>query len=176
MSSRKKRANAQARRARAQRPKGQRKTGGSKSHGVVTSKYLMPALVVGALFLGLGAVTTIWYRSADTSETVTITLPQLTVAAAQGKRLFDANCAACHGTNAAGSGQGPPLIHDIYNPGHHDNSSFYRAVRIGTRQHHWRFGNMPAQPQVSEAEIASIVRYVRELQQANGIVTRAHRM
>jgi len=35
---------------------------------------------------------------------------------------------------------------------------------------------MPSQPQVSDREIAEIVRYVRELQVANGIVYREHRM
>jgi hypothetical protein len=35
---------------------------------------------------------------------------------------------------------------------------------------------MPAQPQVSDSQITAIIRYVRELQQANGIATRAHRM
>jgi YHS domain-containing protein len=50
------------------------------------------------------------------------------------------------------------------------------AVRRGVPRHHWPFGDMPAQPQVTDDQLAQIVRYVRELQQANGIVYQEHRM
>ena len=43
------------------------------------------------------------------------------------------------------------------------------AARRGVRQHHWRFGDMPPQPQVSDAQLAAIVRFIREAQVANGI-------
>jgi mono/diheme cytochrome c family protein len=49
-------------------------------------------------------------------------------------------------------------------------------VRHGVRQHHWPFGDMPAQPQVTDEQLAQIIRYVRELQAANGIVYREHRI
>ena len=50
------------------------------------------------------------------------------------------------------------------------------AARRGASQHHWRYGNMLAQPQVSEEDISAIIRYVRELQLAIGIKYRPHRM
>ena len=108
--------------------------------------------------------------------TIDITVPELSAAAIAGKTAFDANCAQCHGRNAAGTDKGPPLVHDIYNPGHHGDAAFLAAARRGVPQHHWPFGNMPAQLQVSVEDIASIVRYVRELQLANGIAYRPHRM
>lgn len=83
--------------------------------------------------------------------------------------LFERNCAECHGENAAGSENGPPLVHKIYEPGHHGDAAFYLAARNGVRAHHWNFGNMPPRPDVTEPQIAAIVAYVRELQQANGI-------
>lgn len=67
-------------------------------------------------------------------------------------------------------------MHDIYNPGHHADEAFLRAARNGVQQHHWRFGDMPPQPQVSDEQLVQIVRYVRELQQANGIRFKPHRM
>ena len=63
-----------------------------------------------------------------------------------------------------------------YRPGHHGDAAFAMAVRNGVRQHHWRFGNMPPQPQVSDRELKAIVRYVREMQIANGIRYKPHRM
>ncbi|MDP6706299.1 MAG: cytochrome c [Alphaproteobacteria bacterium] len=117
----------------------------------------------------------IWFAW-PTPTVVDVRVPKLSRLAEKGQLAFNQNCVACHGENAAGSDQGPPLVHEIYNSGHHADFSFRRAVRQGVRQHHWRFGNMPAQPQVSKTELASIVRFVRELQQANGIAYRRHRM
>tara|TARA_R110002167_G_scaffold244781_2_gene450231 strand:+ start:729 stop:1196 length:468 start_codon:yes stop_codon:yes gene_type:complete len=105
-----------------------------------------------------------------------VSVPQLSEAAVRGEQAFARNCASCHGTNATGSAKGPPLLHDYYNAGHHGDGAFFQAARWGVRQHHWSFGPMPPQPQVSQAEVADIVRYVRELQAANGIQTRPHRM
>ena len=130
--------------------------------------------------VGLGAGIVLWQAfgpdSAENGQTVAVTAPQLSPQAAQGKIAFDAACAACHGTSAAGSGKGPPLVHNIYNPGHHADAAFYLAARRGVRQHHWQFGNMPPQPQVSDEEMALIIEYVRELQRANGIVGQQHQM
>jgi mono/diheme cytochrome c family protein len=86
-----------------------------------------------------------------------------------GEQLFDRHCAACHGAQARGTGNGPPLAHRVYEPGHHSDQAFYLAARNGVAAHHWRFGNMPAQPQVSEPELAAIVAYVRWIQRQAGI-------
>ena len=88
---------------------------------------------------------------------------------AEGERLFAANCASCHGQHARGTQAGPPLVHSIYEPGHHADAAFYFAVERGVAQHHWRFGNMPPQPQVSRDEMTQIIGYVRWLQRQAGI-------
>ena len=99
-----------------------------------------------------------------------VTVPPLTGAALEGKAVFDANCAACHGENAAGrDGSGPPLVHPIYRPGHHADASFILAARNGVISHHWRFGNMPPVPEVTDDEVKKVLAYVRTLQRANGI-------
>lgn len=102
--------------------------------------------------------------------------PKFSELALEGQKAFDANCASCHGRFGIGTDKGPPFIHTTYNPGHHDDGAFFRAVADGVRQHHWRFGDMPAQPKVSPDQVRAIVRYVRELQQANGITYQPHRM
>ena len=137
----------------------------------------LPAiLVVGVLVAGVG-VTVLRLFSPLPGETVArVTVPQLSPVARAGKDGFDANCAECHGANGAGTEQGPPLVHDIYNPGHHGDRAFFRAVGSGVRRHHWRFGDMPPQPHVKAEELAAIVRYVREMQEANGIFRKPHRM
>ena len=87
-----------------------------------------------------------------------------------GQRLFEAKCSDCHGPNAVGqAGVAPPLIHIIYEPNHHGDESFQRAVALGVRAHHWKFGNMPAVAGLTRAEVKSIIAYVRELQRHNGI-------
>lgn len=90
--------------------------------------------------------------------------------AQMGQRGFDAVCAVCHGSNAAGRvGMGPPLIHRIYEPSHHGDMAFYMAAERGVRAHHWRFGDMPPQTGLTRADMTAIIRYVREVQAANGI-------
>ena len=93
----------------------------------------------------------------------------LSETALAGEKLFDANCALCHGENAAGTTQGPTLIDRIYHPGHHSDFSFRRAVAQGVRQHHWTFGDMAPVATVSADEAEQIICYVRELQRQNGI-------
>ena len=102
---------------------------------------------------------------------VAVSLPDPMSENAQiGKIAFDANCAGCHGANAAGQdGVAPPLVHVIYEPNHHGDESFQRAAAAGVQSHHWRFGNMPPVDGITRADVAMIVAYIRELQRANGI-------
>lgn len=87
-----------------------------------------------------------------------------------GKVAFDAKCAGCHGAHAVGQdGVAPPLIHVIYEPSHHGDEAFQRAVAMGTRAHHWKFGDMPPVKSLTRADVTMILAYVREVQRANGI-------
>nr|WP_244953856.1 cytochrome c [Stappia indica] len=104
------------------------------------------------------------------SAMVEVTVPELSGLAAEGRTAFDALCASCHGENAAGrQGIAPPLVHVIYEPGHHADGAFLLAATRGVRQHHWTFGDMPPVPEASPQDVAAITAYVRELQRANGI-------
>ena len=47
-------------------------------------------------------------------------------------------------------------------------------MRNGTRQHHWPYGDMPKQA-VGFYESSAIVKFIREVQEANGIVSQSHR-
>ena len=98
-----------------------------------------------------------------------IKLPALTVAQVQGQKLFEANCSACHGKNAAGTNNGPSFINNIYRPRMHADGAFAIAATTGVRAHHWPFGNMPRVEGVDKRDVALIVQYIRALQQANGI-------
>ena len=101
----------------------------------------------------------------------TVSLPETLSQSAQiGKLAFDTKCASCHRANAAGQhGVAPPLVHIIYEPGHHGDEAFQRAAAIGVRAHHWPFGNMPAVEGITRGDVKMITSYVRELQRANGI-------
>lgn len=99
-----------------------------------------------------------------------VRVPQLTGLQIEGKAHFEKNCAACHGTNAAGrQGTAPPLVHKIYEPNHHADFAFYMAASRGVRAHHWPFGDVPKIEDVSKSEVGKIIEYVRALQRANGI-------
>ena len=133
---------------------------------------LWPRFAGIAVIAALGAG---WYAlSGDSVEqapsgATALIVPELTSELETGRVRFDTNCATCHGPNASGSDQGPPLVHRIYEPSHHGDMAFLLAARQGVRAHHWRFGNMPAIDSVSEDEVVQITAYVRALQRANGI-------
>lgn len=86
-----------------------------------------------------------------------------------GEKLFNNNCAGCHGIGAAGTDRGPTFISKIYEPNHHGNPAFHIAVKQGVRQHHWDFGNMPKISGVAKDEVDQIIAYVRWIQKENGI-------
>lgn len=86
-----------------------------------------------------------------------------------GAALFETSCGACHGKNATGTGNGPPLVHDYYRPSHHGDAAFLLAAQRGVVAHHWRFGNMPPVTGLTTDDLASVTRYVRWLQREVGI-------
>lgn len=102
---------------------------------------------------------------------VTVQVPvTFSEAEKMGQRGYDANCATCHGPDAAGrNGMAPPLVHVIYEPSHHGDEAFQRAAAVGVRSHHWRFGDMPPVPGLTRADVAAIISYIRALQRENGI-------
>ncbi|MDA4847408.1 c-type cytochrome [Hoeflea poritis] len=134
-------------------------------------------ILVAIAALIIGGVAWRLFDKAPTSDIrtagapiVRITVPELSAEAKTGKAAFDTYCATCHGRDAAGQqGIAPPLIHKIYEPGHHSDASFFFAAQQGVRAHHWPFGDMPAVDGISDQEIGRIIVYVRTLQRANGI-------
>ena len=136
------------------------------------NRLILTLLVAGIV---VGGALVVVMRSGDPSAgaggaLVEVVVPELSEIAVAGEGVFADNCAACHGENAAGlDGAGPPLVHKIYEPSHHANMAFRRAVRNGVRAHHWPFGNMPPVEGVGDRQIGQIIAYVRELQRANGI-------
>ena len=134
-------------------------------------------VVIGVLVAGVAIPAARWRSPRRASAPVAVVVPvEFSTQARAGRTAFDANCAQCHGANAAGTDKGPPFIHPVYNPGHHSDEAFFLAPKIGVRSHHWNFGDMPPQPQVSPEQVKDIVAYVRAMQEANGIFYQPHRM
>ncbi|WIV52347.1 c-type cytochrome (plasmid) [Marivivens sp. LCG002] len=104
------------------------------------------------------------------SGLVEIQMPELSGNGPIGRTIFENACAKCHGQNGVGNAEaGPPLIHKIYEPNHHGDESFHRAVTMGVNSHHWQFGNMPAVQGLSRGDVAMVVEYIRQIQRANRI-------
>lgn len=150
----------------------------TRAHGSRTTILVLVAAVVLILVSGCGDAEEPPYVSGASPAATTEATEVAAVATAQpafsetalaGKQLFNANCALCHGQDAAGTTQGPTLIDRIYHPGHHSDFSFRRAVAQGVRQHHWTFGDMLPVATVTADEVEQIICYVRELQRQHGI-------
>lgn len=88
---------------------------------------------------------------------------------AKGEQLFKKSCAECHGENLRGTDKGPPMIHPVYKPDHHSDVAFQLAVRSGSRQHHWKFGDMQPVPGLTVEDVAHITAYVRREQRKAGL-------
>ena len=131
------------------------------------------AMILGYLLWPVGQKTSALdhVASAEAAPLVRVSLPDNLSRNAQiGKIGFEAKCANCHGANAGGNDAiAPPLIHKIYEPSHHADESFQRAVSLGVQAHHWPFGNMPAIEGLTLGDVTMIITYIRELQRANGI-------
>ncbi len=95
--------------------------------------------------------------------------PEMTAKLNLGKMNYDAYCGSCHGKTLAGSDKGPTFISRIYHPGHHGDQAFFLVPKRGARAHHFGFGDMKPVEGVSDAQLGSIVNYVRAVQRANGI-------
>lgn len=96
--------------------------------------------------------------------------PKVPAALMPGESKFNTNCARCHGEGARGTKQGPPLVHKIYEPNHHGDAAFQRAVASGVRAHHWQFGDMPRIDGVTPQDVEQITQYIRWLQRQAGIM------
>ena len=139
----------------------------------ITILAVVAAAILGYSFWPVGQKTSVidHVKSAEGTPLADVILPKnLSQNAQIGKLGFEAKCAACHGKNAAGNdGIAPPLVHRIYEPSHHADESFQRAVALGVPAHHWRFGNMPTIEGLTTGDVTMITAYIRELQRANGI-------
>jgi mono/diheme cytochrome c family protein len=124
---------------------------------------------MAGIAIALGLVGWLIFADGSSDSTIKVIVPTLTAKAQNGEQTFNRVCQRCHGKSAAGSKSGPPLIDPFYRPSHHADGSFVSAITRGVRQHHWKFGPMPPQPQVQTAEIPELIVYIREIQQANGV-------
>ncbi len=106
--------------------------------------------------------------SSDTDGADTGILPQDPELVAAGAALYQASCATCHGSDLRGSDLGPSHLSKVYEPSHHADIAFLFAVQQGSRAHHWRFGDMPPVPGLTESDVAAIVAFVRETQRVEG--------
>jgi len=125
---------------------------------------LMISLIAGLVVTGCND-----QNQSGSSQIMPLTETQSSSDPVLGKSIYSSKCTVCHGIDGVGSNQGPPLVHKIYEPGHHANYSFYKAVAYGVRSHHWSFGNMPPIPGVSTDSVGHIVAYIRQEQRLAGI-------
>ena len=85
-----------------------------------------------------------------------------------GKALYEASCAECHGVDLRGTEAGPSFLSIVYEPDHHSDAAFLVAVRNGTPAHHWDFGDMEPVPGLDDADVAAIAAFVRQVQEEEG--------
>jgi len=124
-----------------------------------TFRTLAFALALGAPLLGAGC-------GDDGTEAADD--PGVSATPADGASLYQRSCALCHGNDLRGTGMGPSHLSEVYEPGHHSDAAFVAAIKEGSPQHHWQFGDMEPVEGLSDDEIEAIIAFVRDKQQEEG--------
>ncbi len=135
-------------------------------------KFLLPVVIalVAAACSGASTAADGPPRDPMTGKTefdIPVQDPQLV---AEGEPLYQAACAACHGSDLRGTAVGPPHLSVIYNPEHHGDGAFAVAAVNGVKAHHYGFGNMPPIAGLTEGDFVRILAFIRETQRTEGFV------
>ena len=85
-----------------------------------------------------------------------------------GEQLYQTSCAACHGVDLRGTTAGPSQLSIVYEPAHHPDESYRRAITEGVAAHHWDFGDMAPIPGLTDEQVTAIIAYVRSVQEREG--------
>lgn len=94
--------------------------------------------------------------------------PRGSVDLSLGEEVYQGNCARCHGEDLKGTDTGPSQLSVVYEPGHHPDEAYVAAITQGSPAHHWEFGDMPPVEGLDDDEIASVIGYIRSVQEAEG--------
>lgn len=86
----------------------------------------------------------------------------------RGAEVYAESCASCHGADLRGTDKGPSHMSIVYEPNHHTDDSFRRAIADGAPQHHWNFGDMEPVEGLTEDDIEAVIAYVRAEQERQG--------
>lgn len=138
--------------------------------------YISSLAVVSGVRLALAMIITTALTTAVTAHAqqgttrIAMPAPGFMPNPARGAGLYAEKCARCHGKSLDGTGKGPPLLHPFYRPDHHGDPAFYSAVQNGSRQHHWKFGDMPPVSGLSPEDAGHIVAYVRREQRRTSLI------
>lgn len=111
--------------------------------------------------------------SAEPAPTVTSDAPPPPTTAAapavpDGAAVYQQYCAECHGVDLRGTDKGPSQLSIVYEPNHHGDYAYRVAIRDGTREHHWWFGDMPPVEGITDLEIEKVISYIRAEQERLG--------
>lgn len=86
----------------------------------------------------------------------------------RGADVYAESCASCHGADLRGTDKGPSHLSIVYEPNHHPDESFRRAIALGAPQHHWDFGDMPPVDGLSDDDVEAVIAFVRAEQDRQG--------
>lgn len=86
-----------------------------------------------------------------------------------GEQVYDDYCGACHGRDFEGSVQGPSQLDAHFDPSKTTDADYRDAIRNGTPESAYDFGDMPAIRSLDDRQIADVIAYIRSVQAERGI-------
>ena len=106
--------------------------------------------------------------SAPTAAAPAPSTTEAGLAVPDGAAVYQQYCAECHGVDLRGTDKGPSQLSIVYEPNHHGDYAYRVAIREGTREHHWWFGDMPPVEGITDLEIEKVISFIRAEQQRLG--------
>ena len=144
---------------------------GERSVDPTVPRHKSPVLWMGLVMVTLVILTaiTMWGKEKVSIKASPI-IPELSEQAQHGRAVINSQCVECHGIDGTGgTPKGPPILHPMYRRAVYPDHHFKKMVREGKREKNWRFGPMPAFPDISDRDLDAVIAFVREVQDATHV-------
>lgn len=130
-------------------------------------------LIVGLIVIGGAVNALVWFLPRQDSAQEVLELPSYPVEQVmQGRELYAANCATCHGADGAGyarAGVSAPALNGSMHAWHHPDSQIAGIIRNGA-------GQMPAVGATwTDEEVDAVLSYIKQWWEPEQLATQTER-
>ena len=129
---------------------------------IIRMAVILSVVIIASIF--------VLYKTDRRSIQAHINIPTLNTVEMRGREAFNNVCASCHGVDGTGDTDiGPPLMHPYYRAILLSDDKIFKVIKQGTPEDKWKYGHMPAQINVSDADAREIIAFYNALRRVNSL-------